>query len=655
MTIARHKWTDEEVKAKAQEIRKYTPYLAGQVLQPAADGKSWLCPYCGHGKGTSKGKDGAKLYRWNRFKCHACGKKFDIIDIYQYLHQVGTGEAMEELGKMINLPEAKKNEPAIQKPKKSPAECIAEHEGQVLEPMPKEWRGISAEIYNQHGARFCRRCKNPKIAGTYNGARPAVSFPLSNGGYFIRAVIDMPIGEGKGKELCNRWEVGENNGVFNAEALKSGADVVFVAESCIDALSFLSVGYQAVGLTGAGKGEALLDLLVQEKPQARLLVALDNDKEGQDRQREIIEAVKTLGIECMGIDTAVLYAGLKDANEALVQDRQGFSERLGAVVTMREEKAVSPYGGAMTATRKALQDGTLKKTPTNVKIIDDLYGGGLSPKTLIMLGGQTGSSKTAFTHWWIETQAQKNPKFTALFFNFEMDRETLMARSVARLMHEAGEDLTLDAVCEGGADALRGLDLWEKQLGGRVEYFYCLESREAIEAKVQQVVKYNRENGLDVPYIVLDYLQILPSTNVDERKAIAENMHWMKTKLANALNTVVVCITSMNRQSRNSETSDALNSALGSSSIEYDADAFMSIRGHDAGNIKTLTLHKARRARPNVSKDITFLGQYAAFTYEGDSQNKGGFIDRKGRKKYKAGSRGDQKEAQDLFDGVGKK
>jgi hypothetical protein len=563
------------------------------------------------------------------------------------------GEAVDELERLAGT--ALPIEPAVQeKPEKSPAECIAEHEGQVFEPMAKEWRGISAEIYNQHGARFCRRCRNPKIAGTYNGARPAVSFPLSGGGYFVRAEKDMPIGTGAGHELCNSWEVGNDNGIFNAQALQSDG-VVIVAESCIDTLSFLTAGYNAVGLTGATKGKALLEVLANQKPRCRLLVALDNDKTGQDRQGELVEAVKTLGIECMGVDTAVLYAGLKDANEALVQDRQGFSERLGAVVNMREEKAVSPYGGAMTATRKALQDGTLKKTPTNVKIIDDLYGGGLSPKTLIMLGGQTGSSKTAFTHWWIETQAQKNPKFSALFFNFEMDRETLMARSVARLMHEAGEDITLDAVCEGGADALRGLDLWEKQLGGRVEYFYCLESREAIEAKVQQVVKYNRENGLDVPYIVLDYLQILPSTNVDERKAIAENMHWMKTKLANALNTVVVCITSMNRQSRNSETSDALNSALGSSSIEYDADAFMSIRGHDAGNIKTLTLHKARRARPNVSKDITFLGQYAAFTYEGDSQNKGGFIDRKGRKKYKAGSRGDQKEAQDLFDGVGKK
>lgn len=623
--------------------------IAGNFLERAKDGKSYVCPKCGRGGRGSKHRDGLDMGAGGLFHCYSCefaGK--DIISLYEQTEGEGKDfmEIMDELERIAGTVQPAPATP--EKPKKSPAECIAEHERQTFQQMPKAWRGIEAETYTQYGVKYCHRCKNPKVAGTYNGARPAVSFPLSNGGYFIRAVIDMPIGEGKGKELCNRWEVGENNGVFNAEALKSGADVVFVAESCIDALSFLSAGYQAVGLTGAGKGEALLDLLVKEKPQARLLVALDNDEEGQKKQREIVEAVKTLGIECVGVDTAVLFAGVKDANEALQADRQGFAERLGAVQGMREAKTVSPYGGARVAFQKALANGTLKKTPTGVKIIDDLFCGGLSPRTLIMLGGQTGSAKTAFSHWWIESQAQKNPKFTALFFNFEMDVETLMARSVARLTYENGEGITLDAICEGGADAERGLALWDKCIGGRVEYFYCLRSREEIMAKVAQAVRYSKENGLDVPYVIMDYLQILPSTKQEERAAIQDNMKWLKTEIANRFNTVVLCITSMNRQSRNTENSEALNSALGSSSIEYDADAFMTIKGQDGSNIKTVKLHKARRAKPNTGRDIIFHGQYSAFVYDGDNQKqeKKRIIDMKERKSKRA----KQKEAQDLFD-----
>jgi replicative DNA helicase len=498
---------------------------------------------------------------------------------------------------------------------------------------------------------YCSNWINPAIAGepwAGGTASPRLIVPTSRYTYLARRTDGKADAKGAKKQYYEKLFVGGRY-PFNLKALQnSQGKPIFVVEGELDALSIIDAGGVAIGLGGSTGGKYLLEALQKNYYFRKLIFVPDADGKQDKTFSGLCKQVQEMGIDAEIMDGGILFGTAKDANEALQADRQGFAERLGAVQGMREAKTASPYGRARVAFQKALANGTLKKTPTGVKIIDELFCGGLSPRTLIMLGGQTGSAKTAFSHWWIESQAQKNPKFTALFFNFEMDVETLMARSVARLTYENGEGITLDAICEGGADVERGLALWDECIGGRVEYFYCLRSREEIMAKVAQAVRYSKENGLNVPYVIMDYLQILPSTKQEERAAIQDNMKWLKTEIANRFNTVVLCITSMNRQSRNTENSEALNSALGSSSIEYDADAFMTIKGQDGSNIKTGKLHKARRAKPNTGRDIIFHGQYSAFVYDGDNQKqeKKRIIDMKERKSKRA----KQKEAQDLFD-----
>ena len=643
----------DTLENRKRAILENAQRVAGCFLDRAKDGKSYECPKCGRGGKDSKHRDGLSIDygKGGLFHCFSgdCGfSGSNIIDLYMGTTGKSFGEAVDELERLAGT--ALPIEPAEQEePKKSPAECIAEHEGQVFEPMPKEWRGISAEIYNQHGARFCRRCKNPKIAGTYNGARPAVSFPLSGGGYFVRAVRDMPIGDGAGHERCNSWEVGNENGIFNAQALQSDG-VVIVAESCIDALSFLTAGYNAVGLTGASKGKALLEVLANQKSRCRLLVALDNDKTGQDRQGELVEAVKTLGIECMGVDTAVLYAGLKDANEALVKDRQGFSERLRAVVNRHPRVAtelLNPWAGGVTSLIGKVQDGCYLPIATGIAEIDRLTGGGFINQQLIGITGRPGAGKTAFCQWLVENMAINKEDFSAVYLCFEMSTEQLQARSISRLMHEAGENLTPLEVLQGKGRWLEGAQMYESLYSDKVLYMGMgggLQSNdiEEVERVIGQCMAYKQSKGEPMPIVVCDYLQIIKVAGMNEFEAVGTVMARLKG-LAVQYNTVILLVIANNRESNKKAEFDMF-SGRGSGSIEYGLDAMLSlVPDEEAKEIISLNVAKGRWINPDGKAVFEFNGASMAYTMLNAI------------KKPIPMSTKEAKVAQDLFDGVGKK
>lgn len=630
-------------------LRNNSIQLAETFLEKAKDRKSFVCPVCGHGKGeavkTAKGHkvkntgDGITFDKRGVWNCFSCSNKGDIITLYQ----LKTGEesfvqAVADLeGKLGILPPAPKKEQ--EKEGMSHEECIAQFEKLAFSPITKGYRGISAETLNSYGAKGCREFRNPKKAGTIHGARPAICFPTSGGNYFVRAI------EHKDTERCDKWDIGAK-APFNLQALQSGRSV-FVVEGVIDALSILDAGGQAVGLSGTDGIGAFIEALKENSFPNCLLLAADNDKPGQKAKEGWAERLDKLGVKYRLVDTERLYNGEKDANDSLCKDKAGFMTRLKEAENVQQAKTANPYGGAVITFQNALATGALRKIPIGIPFLDKLFCGGLSKKKLIILGGQTGSAKTAFSHWWIETQAQKNPKFTALFFNFEMDTETLMARSISRLLYENGQEVTFDDVCAGVPKVQEGIELYNQLLGGRVGYFYGLKSREEVETKIKQAVRYNQENGLDTPYIVIDYLQMIPSEG-EERERIKANMKWLKQDLANGYGTVVLALSSMNRKTLGDSESDALNGALGSSSIEYDTDFFLTIKGHEGSDLKTVKMHKGRTAKPGREQHINFIGEYMAFS---ELESNGKLIDLKGRKPYKKTSnRTNQKQAQDLFD-----
>jgi replicative DNA helicase len=602
-------------------LRANSERLAADFLDNAKDRKSFVCPNpaCDHGKGEAAktDKDGHRVKNtgdgikfdergaWHCFSCQSCG---DIITAYQLKLGVESfPQAVADLEEKLNiLPPAPKRQER-EKEKMSNTECIAQFEKLAFSPMVKEYRGLSVETLNSYGVKGCREFLNPKKAGTFHGSRVAVCFPTSGGNYFVRAL------EHKENERCDKWDIGDK-APFNLEALKSGRPV-FITEGVIDALSIIEAGGQAVGLSGTDGMGAFLEALKDNSFSNCLLLAADNDKPGGKANSAWAEALDKIGIMYKIVDTAKLYGGNKDANEALNADKEAFKARLQEAEAHKAQLE-NPRGRSMLALEKALQNGDLKRYPTHVEVIDDLFNGGLSKKKLIVLGGQTGSSKTAFVQWWIESQAMKNPKFTALLFNFEMDTETLMARSISRILHDNGQSVTFNEVCDGHPQAQKGIELYKQKIGSRVEYYYGIRSKEAIVKIIRENVAYNAANGLDTPFIVCDYLQIMPSKESDERLAINASMEWLQD-IAKDYNTVVIAITSMNRQTNNdtNDKANPLNGASGSGRIEYDADFFLTIEGKEE---KRVTMHKGRMVKPGTYKKLTFLGQYMTFVYKKD-------------------------------------
>lgn len=103
---------------------------------------------------------------------------------------------------------------------------------------------------------------------------------------------------------------------------------MFVTEGQIDAMSFMEIGLDAIGLGGVNEVSRLIDQL-KYHPSAKILVlALDNDKAGRRATGKFIEELAEAELDQRYIVNSDVYERYKDANEFLVADREGFTEKM---------------------------------------------------------------------------------------------------------------------------------------------------------------------------------------------------------------------------------------------------------------------------------------------------------------------------------------
>lgn len=106
----------------------------------------------------------------------------------------------------------------------------------------------------------------------------------------------------------------------------------FVTEGQIDALSFVEVGLDAVGLGGTNEITRLKNQLKERSSNKTLILALDNDKAGRYATGKLIEELAESELDQKYIVVSDLYKQYKDANEFLIADRKGFIERMKEIV-----------------------------------------------------------------------------------------------------------------------------------------------------------------------------------------------------------------------------------------------------------------------------------------------------------------------------------
>jgi replicative DNA helicase len=299
-------------------------------------------------------------------------------------------------------------------------------------------------------------------------------------------------------------------------------------------------------------------------------LAADNDKSGHDANKAWAEKLQAIGVACQIVDVAKLYGGEKDANDALRKDKAGLMNMIQEAEGTRKAEPVNPWAGGVKSLIDKVKCGNYLPTPTGIENLDRLLGGGFINQQIIGITGRPGAGKTAFCQWLAESMAIGREDYCALYLCFEMSAEQLQARSISRLMHEAGENLTPLEVLQGKGQWLKGAQMYEDLYAKKVLYVGMgggLQSNDITEVErvISECIRYKISQGQPVPFVVLDYLQIISVAGMNEFEAIGTIMARLKG-LAVKYNAVILIVIANNRDSNKKGEFDMF-SGRGSGSI----------------------------------------------------------------------------------------
>ena len=540
----------------------------------------------------------------SRVYCHACQENGDIFDViaWQYGVTPRSREAIEVAFQHFGVepnransvfhqaltghssysnssPSDQSNEASEHKKAENFSNFFREAQQHIRETDYLLQRGIGYETAEAIGVGF---------------AQGYVIFPTSPSSYNSRfAHKDAPKGQ--------RFRKAGSGHVFNVGALWQNESPIFVVEGEIDALSIIEAGGQAIALAGTGR-TPLLRVLDEQKPRQPVVMALDNDTAGKENSRRLNEELFARSIFFYQADIAWLYDGLKDANDALQNDRQSFTERIEeaaiAATGAREAdriKALEEYQqNSAAAQLKGFFDGindsiNTPPTPTGFELFDGALDGGLY-EGLYVIGAITSLGKSTFLLQIADQIAQQG--HDVLFFSLEMARYELMAKSISRetLQRASAENINPNnaKTVRGITDGRRweGYNAIERELlhdateayRSYADHIFISEGNGDIGAmQIREAVKRHISITGRKPVVFVDYLQILAPH--DPRATDKQNTDRVVIglkRLSRDFKLPVVAISSFNRENYNLPV--GLTAFKESGAVEYSSDVLIGLQ-----------------------------------------------------------------------------
>ena len=615
----------EQVK---QEIRRR---ISCKNYLTKSKGKLYCCPFCGSGTGTHK-TGALELYDTNTWYCHACKRSGDVIDLYEEQTGADFNTAISLLAKEagIETEEAPRGAQRQEKEKedikhggkdKTPPRGAESATGESRADHTEEDRADYTQYYEQ----CSRRINDPaaikylnsryitlETAAAYNlgydpqadpanapGAQgseyrphacPRIIAPCSKS-YYVARSIDPDTPAAYKAINPNQKKGGGQVALFNAQAISSGADVIFITEGLFDALSFLEAGQQAIALNGKGNGKLLLDLLQDQQTQAAFIIVPDNDSDAKTNAdtKERAEALKK-GLLQQGYK-AIVYnvAGQEhDANDALVKSVDTFTKNIEAAKKELNRDELTDFF-------ELIQTDAYKPYKTELSFFDDLLGGGVIRQTLLLLLAAPGTGKTTLCAQIAEQMAaHKKP---VIYINLEMSKEQMLAKAISSRLARKGKPLTALQVMQGyswtdeqRAAVHEAVDEYREKIEPYLKYNpdgigSDLDAiREYIDMKGQQATAA----GQQAPVIVLDYLHLISSSKGLDTQELIKQAVVMLKQYAIKYNTFVIGIVATNRTS-NAAGRVTMESGRDSSNLEYTADYQLSLNYYalDKGKLDT--------------------------------------------------------------------
>lgn len=627
-----------------EELKSREPDFLEPAKQKVNGHISYICPACGNGSGSTG--DGIALdphsKRGKRYKCFVCGLSEDIIGLWK-LHtgQTDDKEAFNSLYSYYGIqadtrPTAQEDfrESTKSKPKMNDTQSsihtttytqadapnnmdyYRECQKHITETDYPQKRGLSAEVI----AKYMLGYDAHYSKGTGGKVWQALIIPTGSSSYVARNTD--PEAEKK-----DRYRKNGASQLYNTkEALGQDAQPVFIVEGELDALSIVEVGGQAVGLGSTANYKKLLERLQTQKPEKPLILALDNDEDGQGTTEKLINgdpSQNITGLEALGVPyiRASLYGEEKDANSLLLKDRGALQEGVRkaieeALSAQEEELEAQKEEYLKTSTASHLQefiDGIADSVntpfiPTGFTALDNMLEGGLY-EGLYILGAISSLGKTTLALQIADQIA--NAGEDVLIFSLEMARAELMAKSISRLT-------ILDVLQNNGnirdAKTTRGITT-----GTRYQYYSKVETdliQRAITAygayagniyihegigdigteQIRETVKKHILFTGKKPVVLIDYVQILAPADIratdkqNTDKAVLE-----LKRLSRDFKIPVLGISSFNRA--NYSVAVTMEAFKESGSLEYGSDVLIGLQLKGAGS-KGFNANEAKQKNP---------------------------------------------------------
>lgn len=589
--------------------------------------KAYVCPLCGSGTGRNKTgaftitKDGLS------WKCFACDKGGDTLDLIGYLEDIDDYSAkVARAGELFNLDidieapvEYQKQDRTAQntdtntnmhtdtKTETNYTDFYKQANKNIQATKYPEKRGLSKAILDRFNIGYVENWKHPNAPENVTGS-PRLIIPVTKTSYLARDTRDnIP----DYQKQYAKIKVGGSN-IYNSLAFTQNADKpIFIVEGEIDALSIMEVGGVAIGLGSISNAEKLVNMLDGKKLERPLILALDNDSRGRQAQDKLAELLKAKKIPYTVAELTTKDA--KDPNDMLVRDRGAFEARVSeAIRNAKDDK--EKY--LETSTDNYIQDfldgiADSVNTPsisTGFPILDKCLDGGFY-EGLYIVGAISSLGKTTLVTQIADQVASKG--HDVLIFSLEMARSEIMAKSISRhtIMEvlQEGED-TKNAKTVRGITAGSRYEKYndtEKKLiknavqtySGYAKHIYITEGVGDLGAQQirETVEKHTRYTG-NTPLVIVDYLQILAPYN--ERATDKQNTDKAVMELkriSRDFKTPVIGISSFNRDNYNNAVS--MQAFKESGAIEYSSDVLIGLQLKGAGD-KDFDPTEAKKKNP---------------------------------------------------------
>lgn len=328
--------------------------LSRVELAVAADGRSYICPNCGHGKHGDGIKPRVTSKGQTRWKCFDCDTDFSNLDLCSAVFGYNdVAEAARELKALFGLDDdeqlsfPQRSKSARGKNFSGSVDGVIKLQGlneaaaeprnfaalydfcrrkwslrKFVDEQGGKWRGLTYETLDKAG---CVYHDAYKFRGE---ERPAVIFPYSERFYFARSTVDK-------ERAVPKYAKRE---LYIAAPIVTDG-VNFVSEAEIDALSIRQsvAGCGSVAAGGTSGARLLVAELnkrfgnAEQKP--RFIVFLDGDESGKKNAPEFVKALRAAGYpavlsfpkentsevsQFLNLETGEVVTKGKDANDLLV-------------------------------------------------------------------------------------------------------------------------------------------------------------------------------------------------------------------------------------------------------------------------------------------------------------------------------------------------